>query len=472
MWIRISACAIGLFWLTAAQAQDSSRIRLDPKGFGLSAPAGAVRDNEASTEATLRRGNAVATTDQDGKPVVGKLVANLAAYRIVMLPDGQLATRGFTDSPSTERPFVPATRKEIASRMREAFPEFNVKETKHYVYVFNCSSNFALVTTRILESMIPGLEKFAKNAGVKTQPLSLPLVAIMFRTEAEFRQFGRLPSGVEAFYDVLSNRIVMYEESPLFRVKPELAIQNSISTIAHEGAHQILHNLGVQQRLSRWPMWLSEGLAEYLAPTSFGRDLRWKGAGEINDLRMFELEQYLHARDADTPDNQMIDLTVSAARLTSTGYASSWALTHYLARNRTADFQRYLRHVSELGALEAEGRIIPPGVIPDQLRTFQEYFGEQTGELHDKLLTHLTKVPYRDPFSDWPHWVATVSFPEGRKQNRSALMFHSPALASKWLRETIDSIPEGRRNETRYDVREFPNRPLADDFRRQFVRGK
>ena len=108
----------------------------------------------------------------------------------------------------------------------------------------------------------------------------------MFRTEAQFQRYRRMPPGVVAYYDTLSNHIVMYEESRLFRTAPELAIQQAISTIAHEGAHQILHNIGVQARLSKWPMWLTEGLAEYFAPTTFGRRMQWKGAGQVNDLRI------------------------------------------------------------------------------------------------------------------------------------------------------------------------------------------
>ena len=53
-----------------------------------------------------------------------------------------------------------------------------------------------------------------------------------------------------AYYDVLSNRIVMYEETALWKIKPDLALQQALATIAHEGRHQILHNIGVQQRLS------------------------------------------------------------------------------------------------------------------------------------------------------------------------------------------------------------------------------
>lgn len=81
----------------------------------------------------------------------------------------------------------------------------------------------------------------------------------------------------------------------------------------------------MQQRLSIWPLWLSEGLAEYFAPTVAGERLRWKGAGVVNDMRMFELEEYLKSLAADKPDGQMVAQTALAARLRGPGYATAWA---------------------------------------------------------------------------------------------------------------------------------------------------
>ena len=85
------------------------------------------------------------------------------------------------------------------------------------------------------------------------------MVAIMFRNERDYQAYKRMPDGIVAYYEPVSNRIVMYEEATVAAVKPELAIQQALSTIAHEGAHQILHNIGVQKRLSVWPMWIMSG---------------------------------------------------------------------------------------------------------------------------------------------------------------------------------------------------------------------
>jgi len=190
----------------------------------------------------------------------------------------------------------------------------------------------------------------------------------------------------------------MYEKSDLFKNRPDLAVGESIATIAHEGAHQVLHNIGVQQRLSMWPMWLSEGLAEFYAPTSVGNRMKWKGAGQVNDLRMFELEQYVKAKSADQPDGKMVEHTVIAGRLTSTGYASAWALTHYLAKNKRLEFNKYVKTCSELGPLEAFGEIEPPGIVRANWQSFAEAFPDPPEEIELRVITHLKKQPYTNPF--------------------------------------------------------------------------
>jgi hypothetical protein len=303
------------------------------------------------------------------------------------------------------------------------------------------------------------------------QPPELPLVVIVFRTEAEFQRFRPMPADVLAYYDVVSNRIVMYEESRLWQIKPELAIQQAIATIAHEGAHQILHNIGVQQRLSQWPMWLNEGLAEFFAPTTTDRQMKWKGVGQVNDLRMFELEQYIKGRSVEDADGQLVAQTIGAAKLTSTGYAAAWALTQYLAKYQREEFHRFLRETSPLRPLESNGHVVPPGVIPENVRRFKDRFGGDLAEIERRLLLHLRRQPYVDPFAEWPHFAALFSLPVGRRVRREGNVFHTPEQAEKWCREMLEQVAAEQRPAATTTVRQFPNRGLAEQAVRQWVEG-
>lgn len=433
--------------------------RVDPREFGLNVPSGPVTEG----------GQAVTTTDDAGTPVVGKTHVNVGEHRIVLLPDGQLVARHQRDAQPTERPFEPITKAALAARLVAEFPGFQVRQSRRYVFVSNTSEEFAAVAGRILDTMFPGVVSYAKAQKIETHEPEVPLVALMFRTEEQFQRYQRMPPGVIAYYHTLTNRVVMYEESRLAKIKRDLAIQQSLATIAHEGAHQILHNIGVQRRLSIWPMWLSEGMAEFFAPTTFGRRLKWKGAGQVNDMRMFELELYLKSRESDQPDGQMLEHTVSAARLTSTGYASAWSLTHYLAKTKRVDFNNFVREVSRLKPLEAAGEVVSPGVIPTNLAFFKQHFGEDLGMLNNRLVLHLKKLPYKDPFAEWPHFVATVAVPDGRRAKRDANIFHSPDVAQKWVQEALETVTAEQRSSAQVHVREFPNRLVATQYARTWL---
>jgi hypothetical protein len=452
-----------LFLVTPALALAQPGYReIDPGEYGFDIPPGRVSHPE-----NLR----VLTDDEDGNPVVGRIHAVIGEHRIVLLPDGRLVARHRDRSPETERPFEPASVENIERRLKAKLGDgFTTKTTRNYVYAYNCSDKFAYGTSRILESMRPGVKKYVEKMHIETHQPHTLLVAIIFRTKAQFQQFRRMPAGVVAYYDMLSNHIVMYEESKLFRSAPELATQQAISTIAHEGAHQILHNIGVQSRLSRWPMWLSEGLAEYLAPTTFGRRMQWKGAGQVNDLRMLELEIYIKSRTSADAGGEMISDTASAARLTSTGYAAAWSLTHFLAKNKRAQFSAYVRETAKLKPFQGDYQIVPPGIVPQQLMRFKEHFGDEFSALEIRLVAHLKKQPYTDPFAKYPHFVATIAVRKGRRVIRDANVFHSAELANVWIEESIKKLPDKQRSNAQRRVGEMRNRLVAEQAARQFIR--
>jgi hypothetical protein len=458
--IRVAA-ALCCCCLGGVQLAAQTPATVDPREFGLDIPPGPVQ---------VGNGEAIATADDDGKPVVAKLLVDVGANRVVILPDGRLVSRPRQDATSTDRKFAPIEKDALAARLLETeFSGFKTNQTRRYLYLYNTSEEFALATSRIMETMFPGVANYAKAQKITTVEPDVPLVVVMFRTEDEFQRYQRMPPGVVAYYNILDNRVVMYEESRLRAVKPELAIQQSIATIAHEGAHQILHNIGVQKRLSRWPMWLSEGFAEFFAPTTFGDRLKWKGAGQVNDMRMFELEMYLKSRESDQPDGQMIEHTVVAGRLTSTGYATAWSLTHYLAKSKRVNFNDYVREVSQLGPLQSSGEMVAPGIVPANLDLFRKYFGDDLGDLNTRLVLHLKKLPYSDPFAEWPHFVATVAVPEGRRAKRDANIFHSSDMAEKWIQEALETVDAEQRSAAASEVRAFPNREIATRYARQWL---
>lgn len=458
-------------WLPAlllaatAHGQDAGPT-IDPRDFGLDLPAGILKRGA---------GDVVQTADDAGQPQVGKIHVRVGDGAVILLPDGQLVARKAGQFSPTDRPYEPLDKAAVQTRLAAEFPGFKVRAAAAapYVYVHTASDEFVESTGNILESMLSstkGLKAFADNQRIPVHGPEGPLVVVIFRTEDEFQKYRRMPEGVVAYYHVLSNRVFIYEQSRLAQVRPDLAVRQSISTIAHEGAHQILHNIGVQQRLSMWPMWIAEGLAEYLAPTSTGNRLTWKGAGQVNDLRMFELEQYLKSRSAEEANGQMVEQTVLAGRLSSTGYATAWSLTHYLAKMKRVEFAAYLRDVSQLGPLEGATQVTPPGIVRGNLDLFRKHFGEDLADCERRLVLHLKKLPYSDPFADLPHVAALVVLPDGRRSERRASTFPSPVLAQQWVRELVGKLPEEERRRAESSLRAFPTRAQAQAFVRNWLR--
>jgi len=433
---------------------------VNPRVFGFDLPPGPVRQGE---------GRRVTTKDRQGNKVVAKLHVEIGSNQIMMLPDGELVARSRSTAKPTDKPFVSIKKGDLAKRLQAEFPTFRIKRTRRYIYVYNTSDAFANGASRIIESMFPGMMGFLKSMGLKPHEPDVPLVIMMFRTRKEFLKQKQMPEGVVAYYSIVTNRVLMYEQVEIGKIKPELAIRQSISTIAHENVHQILHNVGVQNRMAIWPQWILEGTAEFFAPTTTDRRFRWKGPGKTNDMRLFELDRYLKAKVAEAQDGKMIEDTVLSARLTSTGYATSWALVHYLARYKRPQFNKYMRAISALKPTEGALGIVSPGIVPDNKKLFVKCFGSDFPTMQKRVVGHVKKLPYHDPFAEFVHYVATIELVPLSRKTRRANIFHSKALAKHWIDETMEKIPQKLRQGARASLVKTPNLSSAQRVLHQWI---
>lgn len=318
------------------------------------------------------------------EPVVARLLCRGGATAFVHLPGGEIHYDDADEMTPTSKPFKPLSFEELGKHLVNLhFKGFKVASSKRYLYVYKCSDKFRLGTSKILESMYNPLEQYFKREKIPTVEAEFPLVVVIFDTYQSMREYKEVDPSVVAFYEPISNRVVLSEYSRLVQLNPDFGIPQAFGTIAHEGVHQILHNIGVQQRLSDWPAWISEGMAEYFAPLEVSNSGTWKGVGKRNDLRMLELTR-LPAPQAGRIT--LTEQTVVAPNLTSTGYATAWALTHYLAEKRRKQLVEYLRDVAQMKPLEK-------GEPEKEIVRFKKYFGDdlfkiETG-LHQHVLTLL-----------------------------------------------------------------------------------
>ncbi len=442
------------------QAQPVGKL-LDLRAYGLNIPPGKV---------IASQGQNVLTMDEFGKSVVGKVHVTVGNYHIVLLPDGQLVGRSITETSETTRPFTGADKQQLGNLLQQqVFTGFKVRKSGRYVYLYNTSDAFAQATSQILEKMAPGILGYMRNLELQVHEPEVPLVVVMFATEAEFQRYRNTPPGIVAYYHTLTNRVVMYEESRFSELKPELAIKQKINTVAHEGVHQLLHNVGVQTRTAQWPMWLTEGIAEYLSPTSTGQYMRWKGAGTVNDFRMFELEQFLKSTEllSKSPGTWMEEL-ISSHQLDSQGYASAWLLTHYLAKLRPMQFRTYIQELQRLGPLDGSYRLSAEGRIPRHLDLFAKHYQLDPAELETRLVPYVNKLPYKDPFIEWPHVTVLLRFQGPRGVQMLGNVFHNNEIADKWLAKTLEQLKLNR-GQVQVQRKVFPTRVLAERYVRTSV---
>jgi hypothetical protein len=210
----------------------------------------------------------LAVRDDDGNRVVGRYLVGSGSVRVVLMPDGRLKVFDNAEVSPTVDAFTPMSMDEVRDRWLadERLAKFQMKsiQSRHFLFLYNTSEPFIRATRTILETMYPAVRKYFQRTQIDTHEPEFPLVIIAFANDQQFQEFNRMPQGVVAYYDSVFNNVALFEQSRLNQVAPQVAVMNSISTIAHEGVHQILYNIGVQQRLSQWPMWLSEGLPEFL----------------------------------------------------------------------------------------------------------------------------------------------------------------------------------------------------------------
>ncbi|MFK8112199.1 MAG: DUF1570 domain-containing protein [Rubripirellula sp.] len=387
-------------------------------------------------------GETLRVRGEDGEPVVGRLHVSAGDTHVVLMPDGMLKTFPKAQTEPSDQPFVPMDMDAIEAKLLKdpKLRGFKTIRSRRFLYVYNSSELFIRSSRTILESMYPAVKKYFQRSSVDVQEPELPLVVIAFANDDQFQEYRRMPSGVVAYYDGVSNAVLIYEKSNLSQHAPEIAIKNAISTIAHEGAHQILHNIGVQQRLSRWPMWLSEGLAEFYAPTSVQKGVRWSGLGSPNELRMFEISNDWK-KNANFGNGQRVQRITAADQLDSLDYAYAWGLIHMLSRRHQKELFACIAQCSKMRPLEGTEASAP---IESASEVFAKHFGNQFVATEQELHKHLMSLKYSDPVANQTHYLVIAG--------SSVTLTSSPERVKELQRRSIGRV----------SVRQFRNLALAE----------
>ncbi|SIN80230.1 Protein of unknown function [Singulisphaera sp. GP187] len=414
-----------------------------------------------------RREKRVRIRTKSGETVVARVHGQADGKTCVLLPNGEL---GFTTGlAETDEPFHPATRAQIQQELTQAgpFAEFEVLQSEHYLVLYQSSTPFAEASIKLLENLYENLSDAFRKRELPIHEAEFPLVAIIFQTEKQFRAHQPVDADVQAYYEILSNRIYLYEKSERDQQSPEVAALRKPQTVAHEGTHQILQNIGIHPRLAAWPLWLVEGFAEYCSPpTMTRRGAAWGGLGQVNPMHMATIhdlddpaslfvkgaERQRLGRDRRKP---LVEYLITRASLTPTDYALSWALTHYLAMKKGTEFLAFIRTMSALPPLEER--------TPDQhLASFRDAFGTDLAKLDKTVAGYLSKLKF-DPL---PYYAVVFEQPiAGNQIRRATIVSQSPSMIRQWLSQINDS----NGGQYSWDVFPHPTRARAQLAAEQWI---
>ncbi|MEW4569344.1 DUF1570 domain-containing protein [Tautonia sp. JC769] len=396
--------------------------------------------------------------DASGRVLVGRVYARGPGGPVVQLPDGSL---GWPEGEVlTGLPFHPWSAQQVAGSFRNGRNrDFRVVERSPYVVLTEGSDAFAEQAADLLQTLYHDLTACFEDGGIPVTEPEFPLVAVIYRDEAAFRRYRPVDPDVRAYYEVVSNRIILYESSPQDLRAPELAALSRPQTIAHEGIHQILQNVGIQPRLADWPPWLVEGLAEYYSPAALPDpspesradwgDYGRANFGRVNPLHMATLIDLqdpsallAHLRGPGpskvapawaslNADEPWVTRLILRTELSPTDYALAWCLTHYLAQHHADAFRSYLLALGARSPLE-------PRTPEQHLKEFIEAFGVHPSSLTRRIKGHLASLRY----DRVPYYAVRFEqmMPSGLTR-RGTLVSPSPTMITQWLQ--AQTLPEG-----------------------------
>lgn len=362
----------------------------------------------------LRRSTGNAAADSQDE-LIGEILVEAQDGGVLFLrDDGQLMILQPSDiagKTKEDDPPPPISQKAFSKQLLEELPEgFKIHKTDHYIVAYETERAYAKWIGNLYEGKLRRNFRLfwkAHRFRIKAEEPDFPLVAIIFSNKVSFtawvqRELGQPPGDTLAYYNLMTNRVAMYDLTAGRRngagqnrdfdsLLSDPRIMRMVSTIIHEGTHQLMFNTGLQTRLADTPYWLNEGIAMFFETPDFKKKQGWRGPGKINYDRLADILRYSKNR----PANSLETLITSDKRLQAGGlvsayaYAESWAMIHFLINRKPAQFTQYLKHLAE----KKRDVIVDPNFETNrpQMRIddFKKFFGEDLSELDAEFLVYV-----------------------------------------------------------------------------------
>lgn len=246
---------------------------------------------------------------------------------------------------------------------------------------------------RMLDVVSRSFSQYSSVRRLPVKGITYPLVVIIYPNQLEFSIAAR-ERGISAdrtlkgFYHPWTNKILMFEEQGHSEEASanKSASEATISTLIHEGIHQLAFNQGLHSRVGRNPRWVVEGLANMMEVNiDVHRSQKFTGS-RINVERLSWFKNYLSKSRKEAIAEFIVEDEAYFRVNPLNANSQAWALTFYLAEEHPSAYAKYLKTVAERDPLLAEYS------AKERIIDFQKAFGNDLAWLEVRFLRYIDRL--------------------------------------------------------------------------------
>lgn len=326
----------------------------------------------------------------DGTMLEGKPLIWTSNHMKLLGRDGSLYEfdpRKAKEGKKTSPRFFGYSQSEMKSALQREFgKQFDVTATRHYLVVHPAGQRDQWANR--FEDLYKRFERYFRIRGFKLDEPDYPLVAVVFRDEAEYYRHAKengnqVPANTLGYYSPASNRVYLFD---ITGGKSGANWSENASTIIHEATHQTANNVGVHRRFTDTPRWVVEGLATmFEAPGVWNAQYDNSQSDRINRARLNEFKHYAATRRRPGALWEMIASDEAFRSDMSGAYAEAWALSFYLCETQPRLYAEYL-------AKTVERPLFTEYTPAERVADFQSVFGKETRMFETKFLRYMEEV--------------------------------------------------------------------------------